>query len=217
MTDHESPDLENRDLDTLLSASSPATSPDGPVREAALEAIARDSRPSRGRRVRRPLLAGAGALALVLAGGMAASAAFDWHVWWADEAAAEVTYTLPSGAVCTGIVGNVTGPPDAVAAANELLVRDDLFSIIDIDAAIADLRATPTMHTLPDGTIVDGGPGTEYSTADYEYEHAVDLAVSAALWDTLGEQGFALQGVSYEGVLNCPDADLPAWMGQAGE
>jgi hypothetical protein len=162
-------------------------------------------------------LAGAGALALVFAGTAGASAAFDWHAPWADEAAAAVTYTLPSGAVCTGIVGNVTGPPDAVAAANEFLGRDDLLDVIDIDAAITYLRSTPDAHRLSNGQVVDAGPGTEYWTADFEYEHALDMAVSTALWDALRAQGFTPEGMSYEGVLNCPDADLPAWMGQAGD
>lgn len=73
-------------------------------------------------------------------------AAFDWHVPWANDAAAKYIYTLPSGAECTGIVGNVTGPPDAVAAANAFLGRDDLIKTIDIDAALALERQGPNMH-----------------------------------------------------------------------
>ncbi len=210
-------DPKSRDLDTLLSESAPPASEHGPRRKAALEAMARDARPSRGRRVRRPLWVGAGALALVLVGGVAASAAFDWHSWWAHDAAADYTYTLPSGAVCTEISGNVRGPADAVAAANEFLGRSDLLDVIDVDTAITHLRSTPSLHELPDGTRVEAGPGTEYWTADLEYEHALDLAVSTALTDTLRAQGFALDGMSYQGELNCPDADLPDWMDQPGD
>ncbi len=216
MTDQEHRDVDDRDLDTLLSESAPATSEHGPVRTAALEAMARDARPSRGRRVRRPLWVGAGAIALVLAGGMAASAAFDWHSWWAHDAAAEYTYTLPSGAECSEISGNVRGPADAVAAANEFLGRSDLLDVIDVEAAVANVRSDEHTYQRNDGEVVDAGPGTEYWTADFEYEHALDLAVSTALWDTLRAQGFAPEGMSYQGELNCPDADLPDWMDQAG-
>ena len=207
---------ETRDLDKLLNESAPPTSEHGQVRTAALESLARDARPSRSRRLRQPLVAGAGALALVLAGGMAASAAFDWHSWWAHDAAAEYTYTLPSGAECSEISGNVRGPADAVAAANEFLDRDDLIDVIDVDTAIAHLRSTPSSHELPDGTRIEAGPGTEYWTADWEYEQALGLAVSTALWDTLKAQGFTLDGMSYQSELKCPDADLPDWMDQAG-
>lgn len=216
MTDHEYRDVDYRDLDTLLSESAPTTSQDGPVRAAALEAMARDARPSR-RNVRRPLAIGAGAFALVLAGGMAAGAAFDWHVPWANEAPLNYAYTLPSGAQCSGIMGNVKGPPDAVAAANAFLGRPDLLQVIDINAAIASLREGPDTYARGDGSQVDAGPGTPYWTPDYEYELAFGQAVQAALWDALASDGYSLSDMSMEGVGMCPGAQVPASMDTAGD
>ncbi len=209
MTDHEP-----RDLDALLSTSAPPTSPDGPERVAALEAMARDARPTR-RRVRRPLAIGAGALALVLAGGAAAAAAFDWPVPWAVTT---YSFTLPSGATCETAVGNLQGPPDAVAAAEEFLTREDLLDVIDLDAALADIEAGPRIHVLADGTEVDAGPGTEYwMGADLAYLLAYARAVGDALGDYLVAQGYDDSGVGLEGVLNCPDRELPDWMDLPGE
>jgi len=66
-------------------------------------------------------------------GGATAAAAFDWHSPWADDAAAEVTYTLPSGAVCTGIIGNFKGEDEAVAAAEAFMGQPTLIETLDID------------------------------------------------------------------------------------
>src|SRR5664279_1042521 len=105
-------DHEPQDLDTLLNESAPPASPHGPERIAALEAMARDARPTR-RRARRSLAIGASAFALVLAGGAAAATAFEWPVPWAVTT---YSFTLPSGAKCETALGNLQGPPDAVAA-----------------------------------------------------------------------------------------------------
>jgi hypothetical protein len=110
----------------------------------------------------------------------------------------------------------VKGPADAVAAANVFLGRDDLFKIINIDAALAFERQGPNTFDSG-GSQVDAGPGTAYWTADLEYEHAVSWAVSTALWDALKAQGYNLDAMSYEGALNCPGADLPAYMGTPGD
>jgi len=209
MTDHEHRDIEHRDLDTLLSESSLATSDHGPVRTAALEAMARDARPNRGRRVRRPLLAGAGALALVFAGGMAASAAFDWHVPWANDAAGSYVYSMPSGAKCSGILGNVKGPADAVAATKAFMARPDLLDVIDVDGAIAFLRAHPE---------IAGDPGSPNWTADYEYDLAFQQAFQEGLRANLASQGLDVNSLtSYEGVFTCPGAIYPDQMGTAGD
>lgn len=154
MTDHKT-----RDLDTLLSECAPAISEHGPLRGAALEAMARDARPTP-RRVRRPLAIGAGAFALLLAGGAAAGAAYDWHVPWQDDAA-PFAFALPSGAECNGILGNVQGPADEVAATNAFLGRSNLLDVVDIDAGIAWLRAHPMPFQLADGSeeiMVPGSP-----------------------------------------------------------
>ncbi|WP_291383142.1 hypothetical protein [Demequina sp.] len=212
MTDHEP-----RELDALLSASSPATSEHGPVRTAALETMARDARPSRGRRVRRPVLVGAGALALVFAGGMGASAAFDWHLPWQNDAAGSYVYTLPSGAECSGILGNVQGPANIVAATNAFMARSDLLDVIDVDAAIAFLRANPMTHVLPDGSEVAVVPGSPYWTADYEYELAFQKAFQDGLRADLAAEGYDLNSLtSFEEGFTCPGADNPDWMDQAG-
>lgn len=213
---------ETRDLDTLLSESAPHTSEHEPRRTAALEAMARETSPRLSRRGRRGLrvvvVSAIGAATLGL-GSVAAADALGWDAPWADDAAGEYTYTLPSGAQCSAIVGNVRGPDDAVAEANAFLERDDLLDRIDIDAAIAFLRAWPTTYDRDDGTTVDAGPGTEYWTSDFEYEQAMTRAVSEALWQHLADEGYKgdFPAMSADFELNCPDADLPAWLGQAGD
>lgn len=201
MTDHDP-----LDLDTLLSESAPLTSQDGPVRAAALEAMARDARPSRGRRVRRPLLAGAGALALVFAGGMAASAAFDWHVPWANDAVAEVTYTLPSGELCPAIIGNLKGSPRAVEAAEELLGDPGFIATIDLDAAFAKYKqAAAEGETYFEGELVDGGPGTQYWDEDREWVESSGAAIVSAVEMHLDELGLAGELESFDSEYLCGD------------
>ena len=186
------------ELDALLNASAPPTTTHGPERLAALEAMARDARPTR-RLARRPLAIGAGALALVLAGGAAAAAAFDWPVPWAMDAAADYAYAVPGGGHCSGIMGNVEGPPDAVAAANAFLGRPDLLQIIDVDGAIGVIR----------GTEVDPGSGTEGRSADGEYQLAFQMAVQDALRHALAAEGYDLNVLSMEVVVSCSGPDAP--------
>jgi hypothetical protein len=206
-------DHEPQDLDSLLNASAPPTSPHGPELVAALEAMARDARPTR-RRVRRPLAIGAGSLALVLAGGAAAAAAWLWPV---PGAAANYTYALPSGAQCRTAVLVVDGRPDAVAAAKEFLNRKDLSDVIDVDAALADVQAGPTKRTLDDGTVVDAGPGTDYWVgADTEYQFAYNNAVWHALSDYLVAHGYENSGMTERAAMDCPGIEIPDWMKTAG-
>jgi hypothetical protein len=207
-------DYEPRDLDTLLNASAPATSPHGPERLAALEAMARDAR-STSRRVRRPLAIGAGALALVLAGGAAAAEALNWPVPWA---VGNYSYTLPSGAQCHDALVSMDASPEMVAAAEAFLARDDLLDVIDMDAALADARTGPHMRVLDDRTMVDdAGPGTEYWSADQEYQTAFIQALFGAMMDDLAAQGYEDSGVTMELTLNCPDAVLPEYMQSTDE
>lgn len=207
-------DHEPRELKALLKDSAPPTSPRGPERTAALEAMARDARPTR-RRVRRPLAIGAGAFALLLAGTAAAATAFDWPVPWA---VATYSFTLPSGATCETALGKIEGPPDAVAAAKEFLTRKDFADLIDVDAALADLETGPNTRTLEDGTVVNAGPGTEYwMGSDTEYQIAYTHAVGDALTDYLAAQGYQDSELQMDGVFNCPDAKGPDWMKTAGE
>jgi hypothetical protein len=203
MTEGDSPEL-----DALLNASAPATSQHGPERTAALEAMARDSRPTR-RRTRRPLAIGAGAFALVLAGGVAAGAAYDWHVPWQDDAA-PFAFTLPSGAECTGIMGNVQGQADAVAATKALLGRSNLVDVIDIDAGIAWLRAHPMTDRLADGSEEVVVPGSPHWTADFEYQLGFQIAYQDAIRSNLAAQGYSMNSLEgLEAVITCPNAELP--------
>ncbi|NYI42229.1 hypothetical protein [Demequina lutea] len=203
MTDHKT-----RDLDTLLSECAPAISEHGPLRGAALEAMARDARPTP-RRVRRPLAIGAGAFALLLAGGAAAGAAYDWHVPWQDDAA-PFAFALPSGAECNGILGNVQGPADEVAATNAFLGRSNLLDVVDIDAGIAWLRAHPMPFQLADGSEEIMVPGSPHWTADFEYELGFQMAYQDAIRSNLAAQGYDMNSLEgWEAVLTCPNAELP--------
>jgi hypothetical protein len=219
MTDHETRDLEYRDLDTLLSESSRATSTHGPERTAALEAMVREAPTGlnrRGRRRLRAAVVSAVGIAALGFGGTAAADSLGWNLPWTGGVA-QATYTLPSGALCTVSVLNFEGQPDAVAAAEAFVSREDLLDVIDVGAAITEQRKGPNTYTLADGTKVDAGPGTAYSTADLEYEMAFNSAVNTAMTHALTAEGYDLSGMTSRGTLNCPDADLPAYMGPSGD
>ncbi|WP_062135840.1 hypothetical protein [Demequina aestuarii] len=200
-------DSRDHELDAKLNASVPVTTHRTRERDDALRAMVAATRPKRRLRPRMGV-AIAGGIALVGAGGVAAADALGWTSWWADDAVNEVTYTLPSGAVCEGILGNFRGTSEEVEAAEEFMAQPDLFDSVDVETHYADARAANYVATLDDGTEVDAGPGTPYWSADDRYADAVGLATSVALHDHLRDLG-VLERLSYEAESRCPGS-VPA-------
>ncbi|WP_430868613.1 hypothetical protein [Demequina aurantiaca] len=196
-------------LDHQLDASEPPTSPSTVQSAAALQALARETAPPPTTRHRRSVVIGsiAGVLALGI-GGAAAASAFDWHSPWADDAAAEITYTLPSGAVCTGIIGNFKGDADAVRAAEAFMAQPNLVETLDIQSALSEYESDTFTQHLENGTVVDGGPGTPYWSDDSAYEIAVGTAAADAMLADLETQNIDRDGINWEGEYNCPGRAL---------
>jgi hypothetical protein len=167
------------------------------------------------RRVPRVAVIGLAAVLAISGAGAAAAATGGFTSWWADEADAVYTFTLPSGAVCEARWGNVMGDfsaDGAREAARNYLRSVDGVDQADIDAQIARMRADrDTWFQNADGTREPAWYGTaKYMSPDSEYEHALSSVVTNALWDELERQGFDaeedLRNVSVSGEVNCPGA-----------
>ncbi|GIG53540.1 hypothetical protein [Demequina activiva] len=189
-------------LDERLDSSAPATTAPTADRAEALRHLISATGPRRRTRLRAGA-AVAGGLALLGVGSVAAADAWGWTSWWADDAVSEVTYTLPSGAVCEGILGNFRGAAEEVQAAEEFMAQPDLLDRVDVETHYADARAANYVAILDDGIEVDAGPGTPYWSADDRYAQAVGLATSDALHDHLRDVG-VLERLSYEAESRCP-------------
>lgn len=204
-------------LDQQLDTSAPSTSADTVERVAALQALARETGPQpRSRRRRSVVISSiAGLLALGI-GGAAAASAFNWHSPWADDAVAEITYALPSGAVCTGIIGNFKGDPDTVAAAEEFMSQPNLLEAIDADAEFEKKKASADNYGYYEGvdngeTLLYMGPGSPYWSDDQAYERAVLHAASNAITAQLDAKGVTEDGLEWESEQTCPGAVEPSY------
>ncbi len=204
-------DRDNEALDALLDGSAPQVSAVTRERSTAMGALLDEVRPVRPRRSWRTWAAFGGAALLLGAGGVATAESRPWESWWADDAVTELSYTLPSGAVCTGILGNVYGPEESVEAAEEFLARPDLLEILEpaIEAQVGDLVDAVRTAELADGQTVDAGPGTPYWSDDVAYHDAVWDAAVDAMYAQLEEDGYEIDGLSISGEERCP-ALVPA-------
>lgn len=202
-------DGRDRQLDALLDASAPTITQRTAERDDALHAMVVVARPRR--RVRpRAGMAIVGGISLAGLGGVAVAAGLGWTAWWADDAVNEFSYTVPSGVVCTQIIGNFRGDPEAVAAAEDFMAQPDLFQTLDIDQALADVRADTHMRELPDGSNVPAGPGTPYWSEDRALTNAVSHASSTALIRELESRGLETDGFNWEAEQRC-SGELDDW------
>ncbi|WP_084106061.1 hypothetical protein [Demequina sp. NBRC 110056] len=199
------------ELDHALDASAPATSHRTAERDSALKELISSTRPRRRAGLRGAAIA-TGAAALLGLGGVTAAASLGWTSWWAEDAVNDITYTLPSGAECEGILGNFRGNADEVSAAEDFMAQPRLLERLDVEAEYDRALAATYVATLDDGAEVDAGPGTPYWSADRHYAMAVGHATSDALYEHLRELG-VLDRLSYETEYRCPElvpADLEA-------
>ncbi len=202
--------MDDETLTDALDASAPLTAEFTHERESALEALVTATKPaSRRRRRARTGAVVAGSALLVGLGGVAVAEEVGWTSWWADDAAAEVTYTLPSGLECTEIVGNFKGDPEAVALAEEFMARPDLMESIDPSARYQEAREANRVAHLADGSTEPAGPGTIYWSDDAEYRYALDVAVTEAMYAYMEEHGGDLDGLTSEGEISCPGLVVP--------
>ncbi|WP_062079231.1 hypothetical protein [Demequina globuliformis] len=201
-------------LDTQLDASSPLTSANSAERSAALAEMARDTEPSNVSvlRRRRPLVIGSVVGVALLGIGGAAVASGAVSLPFMSDPVTTVDYTLPSGAVCSGPLGDVEGSPEVAAALREVLTDPAFPDTWDIEAAAAELEAGGHTLTLEDGTEVEVKEGTPYWSADAAYQSAVEWAAVLAVSEQLALRGFPDAIWSYDGDIACPGADYPEWM-----
>ncbi len=189
------------DLDLLLAGSAPGVSRPTAERSEALVHLVTATRlqalrgPGRPRRVpRAAAFVGAGALVLAGAGAAAAVVHSHWQVPWADDAVAQLRFTVPSGAQCEAIIGGFSGPHDTVAAAERYVHSTDLASVVDLDAAYAQVRLAS----------IDGSelPPTDENN-DTRYRIAVSEAVYGAIAKEMGRQGLSVDGFQIQGDDHC--------------
>lgn len=146
---------------------------------------------ARRRRVRRRVAAGAATAVLVGVAGTAAAAGGVWSGPWEDHPVTSITYTLPSGTTCSQKIGNLhIADPDAETLIRDWLASRPLDDLIDVRAAITELRSEPWRDTSDNGRAVRVGYGTDHYDADYEYDSAVWLATSVAVRTKLDAAGY---------------------------
>lgn len=174
-------------LDDLLDRSAPATRAAEPKDLAALSTAARDAAT---RRRRLPRVAIGVGIAALLVGGAGVAVANDL-IWssWVTVPVGSYSFTLPSGATCTTQSGDVESADPAVQAAVEEFYRGDPMSRVDVDSALAELRADPVVATLEDGSTEVLVPGSPHFSFDEEYKLAIGVAVGDALAAHLAERG----------------------------
>jgi len=214
--------------DLLAGAEQPTTTSNDVIRShvalMARTVVEQDSQPRRRR---------AGIIAAILvptlllgtAGAAYAASTIDWgQFWfsapewaaWAKEPDAVLTYTLPGGGRCEMRIGEVSYNPDtnrpadvmadprAESTAREFLRNNDLAQHVNIDAAIAKLRATAENSARDnDGKSVPFGKGTPNFNADVEYNIAMKDAVLQAVTDHVESLGVPTTGLSFQSQEQC--------------
>ena len=196
-------------LDDLLDRSAPATDPPDASALALMVAEA-TATPTRTLTRRRALAVGSALVVALVGGGAAvATAGLNWSGWVAHPNG-EYEFTLPSGATCTGRLGDVESPDPRVAQTVEDWARGtDIMAAADVDAVIEQWRRTPNVSVDANGDVTEIVPGSPSYDADAEYRAAVREAVQSALSDHLAAAGLA--GVEYtvDGEQLCSN-DVPA-------
>jgi hypothetical protein len=176
-------------LDDILTAVAPRVSAQSPELTEAISAMASETRlevrPRR--RLSRPLATGLAAMLVVGGGATAAAAAtWQWHPW-AQDPDASFMVTMPSGAICEYRVGGVSGAPADIVSA--FVASHDIVALADVEGAIAQARADGQTMYDENGDLQPAGPGTAMYNADFEYQSALNLAVSELVKSHLEETG----------------------------
>lgn len=217
----------DRDLEALLRRIEPATSADQDVRSeiaAMAEAVAAGRRSPRRSPATVVVALTASLLAVGTAGAAYAATAIDWsRFWytgeswagWAESPDATLTYDLPGGGSCEMRIGDVVFSPSddlpagvetdgrAAEAVRDFLRSTDLAAVIDVDAAIRELRASDLRAIDEDGAEAPFGFGTTQYNADAEYTLAVRDAVFAAVTEHLRAVDLPVAGVGFQSQERC--------------
>ncbi|GMA23756.1 hypothetical protein GCM10025864_15150 [Luteimicrobium album] len=205
---------EDREFSELLrSAAPPVPAVTGAVLTE-LHAVTRAAAGLRQRARRRRWFTGVGAVAALAASGVGGAAIgsqpaedYSWGKgtsWasWAEHPAATLTYRLPGGGTCEQRLGEVdAADPASEAFATKFMRSTDLVAGADVRAAISKLRSEDYQVHSPDGKMVQGGFGTPFYNADYEYDQAVTAAVQTEILAAAAAAGHS--GPSYTGQTRC--------------
>lgn len=227
-TDDDPRELDPELAALLTRAARPVTPASAGVRDelaTMAAAIVDAERPAR--RVRVPVVASVVAPLLVLGGASAAFAAanVDWSVFWndaphwaewAEHPDAIVTYELPGGGSCELRLGEVEFGPDpnrpadvavderSADATREFFREGDVLAGVDLDAIIAESRATDeNVIENADGTSTPFGYGTDAYDADVEFQLAVKDGVHVAVEQHLDELGIPSAGLAWQSQEQC--------------
>lgn len=185
-------------LDRLLDEAAPATrfNASRGRRRATIRAARREAGMGRPRVPRTAVAAGL-TLALLGGGTAAAFASPDLREWFfsgVQDPYVTVQYTVPSGAVCTETSGDPIATDAAAAdALRAWLASADVVSLVDIDAALAQIRSYDEYDQSQIGS-------------DDEYRFAMSIAVVLAAREELQRQGFAPGSIDmWKGEGACVD------------
>lgn len=169
-------------LDQLLQDAAPRTRLN--VSASGARALIRDARrEARHRPSRSTRAAVAAGLTVALVGGGTAAAFAnedirDWFFSGVQDPYVTFQYTVPSGEVCTETSGDpIASDPAAADALRNWLASADLTSLIDVDAALSQVRAYDEYDTSLIGS-------------DVEYQMAVGIAVVLAAREQLSTRGY---------------------------
>lgn len=146
---------------------------------------------ARSQRYRRPgMVAAAGGLALLFAGGAVAAAATGlWHPW-AESPDGTFRYSLPSGVSCEERVGDIHAEnPEVQTAIQEIFRSVDVVAAADIEGAEKRLRGEPEAIAIAKDWI-DAGHTELTTTDDVLAQMATSHAVNDVVMTELGERGF---------------------------
>lgn len=201
-------DMSQRDtLDQILSTGQPPVSDRSPALDAAITRTSREAQRQARPRRRMSRSAAAGLAALLAVGGgatAAVAATWQWHPW-AMNPDATFTVTLPSGATCEYRAGAVSGASaETTEAVRAFIAANDIVEMADVDGAIAEARADGQTMYDDNGELRPAGPGTELYNADFEYQSALNLAVSELVSDHLRARGI-LTPYSLDMQADCGD------------
>lgn len=185
-------------LDRLLDEAAPATKFEASqVRRRAAIRAARRAAGVTGPRLPRAAVAAGLTLAFLGGGTAAAFANSDLREWFfsgVQDPYVTVRYTVPSGAVCTETWGDPISTDAAAAdALRSWLASADVLSLVDIDAALTQVRSYDDYDQSQVGS-------------DGEYQLAMSIAVVLAAREELQRQGFPPGSIeTWKGESTCAD------------
>lgn len=206
-------------FDDLLDRTAPVLPETPAIREDVAELVEATRRATaRRRRARTRLAIGSATAVLVgISGAAAAAAGGIWTGPWEDHPITSITYTLPSGTTCSQKIGNLhIANPQAQTLIRDWLASRPLSELIDVQAAITQLRSGDETWDSESGHTVKVGYGTAHYDPDYEYDTAVWQAVNAALRARLRDAGYtSYLDTTWSADTDCigsdPHPEVPSW------